>query len=225
MINDCFLLCAFLVFTTLGNWKLKPESPGRTFVDTRDIFREEKCCTWSMLAIVRLHDDEHSSLPLIHKLEISMNPTKSKAIIPPYLKSNEVKELENLVFDYLKARKKDVVKKYYSDATAPGLEKMIIIYTFLKGHHAEKVTSMGRQILDNGNPVFVRNNNTTGQADLSLIVKGKAIKVEVKCKWTKDRYQNQAQKRYQKKVESAGGIYLIIRDFAQFKYWFDNYTS
>ncbi len=153
-----------------------------------------------------------------------MQPTKNKAKNRPYFKSNEVKEAENLFFEYRKSKDENAVKKYYSDKTAAGLEKLIINYAFLKGYHAEKVTSMGRQILVDGKPVFVRNNNTTGQADLSLIINGKAVKIEVKCRFTGDYRQNPAQKRYQKRVERAGGLYLIIRDFAQFKNFIDSYT-
>ena len=141
-----------------------------------------------------------------------------------YLKSEAIKELEIKCDEYRKQRNPTAKKKYYSDKTAPELEKCIINYTHLKGHFAEKIQSMGRTIFKD-QPIYVRNSNTTGQADLSLIVYGKAIKVEVKCKRTGDRYQNEAQKRYQRKVERAGGIYIIIRDFAQFKYWFDNYLK
>ena len=139
------------------------------------------------------------------------------------MKSDRVKEVENLFFEYRKAKDHDAAKKYYSDETTFGLEKLIINYAFLRGYHAEKVTSMGRQILKDETPVFVRNNNTTGQADLSLIIKGRAVKIEVKNKFTGDHYQSPAQKRYQKRVESAGGLYVIIRDFEQFKQWLDTY--
>ena len=141
-----------------------------------------------------------------------------------YVKSEAVKGLEVMCDEYRKRRNQTAPKKYYSDKTAPELEKCIINYTHLKGHFAEKIQSMGRTIFKD-QPIYVRNSNTTGQADLSLIVYGKAIKVEVKCRWTGDRYQNEAQKRYQRKVERAGGIYIIIRDFAQFKSWFDNFLK
>lgn len=141
-----------------------------------------------------------------------------------YMKSDEVRALENLCDNFRKRKNPDAPKKYYTDKTAPELEKCIINYTFLMGHFAEKVQSMGRTIYKD-NPIYVRNSNTTGQADLALIVEGKAIKVEVKCKWTKDRYQNEAQKKYQKRVERAGGIYIIIREFAEFKNWFDIYLK
>lgn len=139
-----------------------------------------------------------------------------------YLKSDEVRALENLCDQYRKRKNPDTPKKYYSDKTAHELEKCIINYCHLFGVFAEKVQSMGRTIFK-GQPIYVRNSNTTGQADLSLIIYGKAIKVEVKCKWTGDRYQSEAQKKYQRNVERSGGLYLIIRDFAEFKQWFDKY--
>lgn len=139
-----------------------------------------------------------------------------------YMKSDEVRALENLCDNYRKRKNPDTPKKYYSDKTAHELEKCIINYCHLFGVFAEKVQSMGRTIFK-GQPIYVRNSNTTGQADLSLIIKGKAIKVEVKCKWTGDRYQSEAQKAYQRNVERSGGIYIIIRDFAEFKQWFDKY--
>lgn len=153
-----------------------------------------------------------------------MATIKEKGLKTTYTKSAAVKELERMCDEYRKQRNPEAKKKYYSDRTAPELEKCIINYTILKGHFAEKVQSMGRTIFK-GEPIYVRNSNTTGQADLSLIINGKAVKVEVKCKWTGDRYQNEAQKRYQKNVERAGGIYIIIRDFAQFKSWIDNFLK
>lgn len=153
-----------------------------------------------------------------------MATSNGKAVKTEYVKSAEIRELENMCDQFRKKKNPATLKKYYADKTAPELEKCIINYAFLRGYFGEKVQSMGRTIFKDA-PIYVRNNNTTGQADLSLIVKGKAIKIEVKCRWTKDRYQNAAQKRYQKNVERAGGIYVIIRDFAGFKTWFDNFLK
>ena len=147
--------------------------------------------------------------------------------ITKYRKSNSIKELENMVFEFRKKRDGEkAVKKYYFDRKATELEECIIHYTLcFNGCFAEKICSMGRSISKDGNFIFVPNNNTTGQADLSLTIVGKSIKVEVKCKWTRDRYQNKAQKIYQRQIEKAGGIYLLVREFSEFKNWFDNYVK
>lgn len=150
-----------------------------------------------------------------------------KSIITKYKKSIAIKELENMVFEFRKKRDGDnAVKKYYFDRKATELEECIIHYTFcFNGCFAEKICSMGRSVEKSGSYIFVPNNNTTGQADLSLTILGKSIKIEVKCKYTRDQYQNQAQKKYQKQIERAGGIYLLIREFSEFKNWFDNYVQ
>ncbi|MEN5133245.1 hypothetical protein [Elizabethkingia anophelis] len=148
-----------------------------------------------------------------------------KIMLCKYVKSKEVKDLENQVHAYNLKRNKESDKRYYSDRTAPELEKCIIHYSFLCGFFAEKVQSMGRQIFKGEKPVFVRNNNTTGQSDISVIIPGFSVRVEVKCLWTNDIYQNDAQKKYQRQVERAGGIYLIIREFAEFKNWLDSFIE
>jgi hypothetical protein len=142
-----------------------------------------------------------------------------------YKKSKEVKELENLIHQRELKKDPKAKKKYYYDKSEKDLIKCIGNYTFLLGGHAEKVTSMGRSLNKEGKQIFVPNNNTSGQSDMSLIINGKAIKVEVKCKWTGDKYQSKEQKKYQKSVERAKGRYLIVREFKDFKNWLDKYLS
>lgn len=59
---------------------------------------------------------------------------------------------------------------------------------------------------------------TRGTADIHAIIKGKAVKIEVKI--GKDR-QSIFQKEYQKNVEKAGGIYYIAKDFDSFYEWYN----
>ena len=145
-------------------------------------------------------------------------------------KSDAIKELENMAHEYRLKRDVTAVKKYYSESNATELEKCIILYCELLKRtgfkiSAVKVETMGRQILQNGKPIFVRNNNYTGKADISLIVNAVAIEVEVKCRFTKDLRQNEAQKKYEKQVKNAGGLYWLIRDFAEFKSKIDEYLK
>lgn len=51
-----------------------------------------------------------------------------------------------------------------------------------------------------------------GQADLRCVIDGFAVEVEVKT--TKGK-QSDAQRRYEKAVERAGGIYLVCRDWEE----------
>ena len=153
-------------------------------------------------------------------------PTKKKII-----KSTAIKELEQMAHAYRVRRDPNAVKKYYSEHNASELEKCIILYSELLKRQGFKVFAVktettGRMIVNNqDSPIFVRQNNTNGKADINLIVGGCSIEVEVKCKHTRDRYQNDAQKIYEKKVIQAGGLYWLVREFAEFKKLIDNYLK
>ena len=123
----------------------------------------------------------------------------------------------------------------YSDKTANGLTKCIIDYLNFSGHFAERISSMGR-VIDNrqtytnvigqrvtiGSTKYIPGTSTKGTADISATIKGKSVKIEVKI--GNDR-QSQNQKDYQKRTEQAGGIYIIAKNFADFKLWYQNFIS
>ena len=117
----------------------------------------------------------------------------------------------------------------YSDKTANGLTKSIIDFINLTGYQAERISNTGRQ-LDNrktvkdilgntrtiGSVKFIPGTGCNGTADISATIQGKSVKIEVKIK---DK-QSPAQIEYQKKIESAGGIYFIAKDFQSFYNWY-----
>ena len=118
----------------------------------------------------------------------------------------------------------------YSDKTANSLTKAIIDYLRLKGWQAERISITGRYIDQSTTYIDVLNHTrrigsgkwipATGQrgsADISATIAGRSVKIEVKMK---DR-QTEAQREYQRQVESAGGIYLIVRSWKEFKTWYD----
>ena len=114
----------------------------------------------------------------------------------------------------------------YSDATANGLTKCVIDFLNLSGHQAERISSMGR-VIDKrkkstdvlgrertiGSLTYIKGTSTNGTADISSIINGKSVKIEIKI--GKDR-QSEAQKKYQQATEKAGGIYLITKSFDEF---------
>jgi len=114
----------------------------------------------------------------------------------------------------------------YSDSTANGLTKCVIDFLNYSGHQAERISSMGRMIdkrkdsidvMGNtrviGSLTYIKGTSTNGTADISSIINGKSVKIEIKI--GKDR-QSQAQKDYQTATERAGGIYLITKSFDEF---------
>lgn len=114
----------------------------------------------------------------------------------------------------------------YTDSNANGLTKCIIDFLNHSGHQAERISSMGR-VIDNskvvedvlgrkrtiGSKKYIKGTSTNGTADISSIILGKSVKIEVKI--GKDR-QSSDQKKYEQATIKAGGIYWIAKDFDMF---------
>ncbi len=120
----------------------------------------------------------------------------------------------------------------YSGSTANGLTKCIIDYIRLSGGQAERTSTTGRLVdrrqqftdvtgrtREIGTAKWIPTSGVKGSADISAVIRGKALKIEVKI--GRDQ-QSAAQVEYQAKIEGAGGIYLIARSFSDF---IDQYKS
>ncbi len=155
-------------------------------------------------------------------------------------KSKEIEFLENLHLQNLKAKYPSVPyppKKKYSDRTTNGLQTCIIDFIRLSGFQAERINSTGRKI-DNtrtvtdcigrkrmiGSSKWIKGSGQKGTADISATIKGRSIKIEVKCEATNDRIQSKDQIEYQKEIETAGGIYIITKSFSQFYAWYNQFN-
>lgn len=156
-------------------------------------------------------------------------------------KSEAVKIAEQLALQAL--RKKYPSNPYpphpkFEDTTSNGLTKLIIFIINHYGYQAERINSTGRRI-DNtevvtdvigrsrkvGSVKWIKGSSKKGTADISAVIKGRALKIEVKCKATGDNYQSEDQEKYQAEVERAGGIYIIARDFEGFYTWFKEFVK
>lgn len=118
----------------------------------------------------------------------------------------------------------------FSDRTANGLGKCLKTFSIVEQFQCERISTEGR-VIDSrktvqdclghrkviGSIKRIPTSGTKGSADYSLTINGRSIKVEIKI--GKDS-QSYAQKEYQRQVEAAGGIYLIISSFQQFYDWF-----
>ncbi len=126
--------------------------------------------------------------------------------------------------------RKYIPKPKFTDKNSNGLIKCVIAFSRLQGCQAERISVEGR-VLD-GRKTFqdvvgfqrtigtvkrIKSSSQVGSADVSAIINGRSVKIEVKV--GKDR-QSPAQKQYQRQVEAAGGIYLLISSFQQFYDWF-----
>lgn len=168
-----------------------------------------------------------------------MKNTESK--VKRHIKSEAIKELENLEFELQKARYPNCrypIKPKHSDANSNGLTKAVISYIKIKGFHAERVNSTGAvkdnrktstDVLGNirtiGSVSWIKSSTQKGTSDISATIKGHSIKIEIKCEASGDRYQSEAQIEYQRQIEKAGGVYIIVRTFEQFYNWFDSFIN
>lgn len=123
------------------------------------------------------------------------------------------------------------VIKVPTESSANSLTKAVIKWIQLHGGQAERINTMGRMIdtrkvVTNvvgqqsliGSMKYIPTTGTKGSADISAVINGKAVKIEIK--YGKDR-QSEAQKIYEYEITKAGGIYLIVRTFDNFVKWWD----
>ena len=121
--------------------------------------------------------------------------------------------------------------KIPSDSTANGLTRLVIKWIELHGFQAERINTMGRMVDGRkvvtdvlgrkgmiGSMSYIPTTGTRGSADISAVINGRAVKIEIKV--GKDR-QSAAQKAYEQYITSAGGMYLIVRSMDEFIQWWD----
>jgi hypothetical protein len=149
--------------------------------------------------------------------------------------NNALNHLRKLAMEHAKAIHPNVPeyalpKPKYSDKTSNGLTKCIIDFLKLSCWQAERIAVTGRMI-DNrqtytdvvgntktiGRTRWIKSSMQVGTADISATIKGRSVKIEVKV--GRDR-QRPKQIEYQKQIEAAGGIYLLVKSFDQFYSWY-----
>lgn len=121
------------------------------------------------------------------------------------------------------------------EAGANDLTRLVIDFLTYNDCQAERISSQGqyrdgkKTVVDCigrkrtiGSGIWTPGTSTKGTADISATIRGRSVKIEIK--WGADR-QSDAQKEYQQSIEKAMGIYLIVRTFDDFLYWYDNFES
>ena len=142
-----------------------------------------------------------------------------------YNKPPEVKALEKLYHAFKITQHPNVPAQWipetkFRDDKTNDLTKCVVAYTKAKGHFIERISSTGRYF----NGKWIPTSGTKGTADLSAVINGRAVKIEIKCRATKDR-QSADQKKYQQQVEQAGAVYIIVRDFKEYFVWLNDFTN
>ena len=166
-------------------------------------------------------------------------PKHQKTTQRNYRKSPEVKALEALSFARDVARHPSCDPRYiaprkYCDRDANSLTRCVIDFLNLSGHMAERINCTGRymdrsqtfedvtgKVRTIGTGQWIPTSGMKGTADISAVIQGRAVKIEIKIRDA----QSEDQKRYQQRIEAAGGIYLIVRSFAEFMDWYNQFIQ
>lgn len=96
------------------------------------------------------------------------------------------------------------------------LTKAIENYVTLRGGFAMRINVAGFYRQDVG---YIKNGSTVGVSDIIAVVSGRLVAIEIKV--GRDTQSDQ-QKIVQSKIEAANGVYLIARDFKNFRTDFDS---
>lgn len=102
------------------------------------------------------------------------------------------------------------VKKYRKPQSAAQMEALMVEFLRLKGHQAQKITTMG--VWRNGH--WTKATATLGAADTRSTIFGLDFQFEVK--FSEHDYKKADQKTFQDEVERAGGKYYIVRTLDEF---------
>jgi len=138
-------------------------------------------------------------------------------------------EIETLKSKYPSMDERFIPLTDWKDSSANGLTKCIIFWINANGGQAERISNQGQYREGKKIPVgdsfkqlagkWTPGQGTKGTADISATIRGRSVKIEVK---QKDK-QSEVQKQYQQSIESAGGVYQIVRDFDSFVEWYEKF--
>lgn len=125
----------------------------------------------------------------------------------------------------------DFILKPMSDKTANGLTKCIIDWITLKGGYANRINTQGQARVNKipryniltgkteyrDSVTWTPSTTRIGTPDIDAIIKGKAVKIEVKI--GKDKL-SPAQVKHLEDIARAGGMYFVARDMESFVNWY-----
>ena len=121
--------------------------------------------------------------------------------------------------------------RLFQDNDTGRLTTAVVEFLRLSGHQAERIHTTGR-VIDKtktftdvlghrrriGSMTWIPTTGTRGSADISATVYGASVKIELKIGRDK---QSEAQKDYQRAIETAGGYYVVVRSFQEFYDWYN----
>jgi len=141
----------------------------------------------------------------------------------PYRKPESIKELERLHFERKQAKRPYLpchVKTMFRDDSANGLTKCIVAWLGLYGFFAGRVNVTG--IYDSKLKRYRHSGSRRGMADITAIIGGKHVSIEVKT--GSDRMRSE-QLKVKSEVEQAGGKFIVVSSFDDFLKQMESITN
>jgi hypothetical protein len=138
---------------------------------------------------------------------------------------NWKQKLKELKLDYIRRNHPDFFElsggermkiKAYDDRTANGLTNCIEDFVKHIGGYANRINTTGTLRKVNGEMRWTKGNSNKGAADVRILFNGKSIDVEIKIG---SDMLSPAQYREWLRIEQAGGLYFVARDFHSFLEW------
>ena len=113
-----------------------------------------------------------------------------------------------------------IPKPQYKLNTTNGMTRAIMDFIKFNGGYAERINVMGRKIkAKSGKEIYIPTSGARGSADISAVIRGRAVKIEVKNLHTRDR-MHADQQTYAERVRSAGALYFVAHTFDEFYNWY-----
>lgn len=112
-----------------------------------------------------------------------------------------------------------------------GLTQFVINFITWSGGYANRINTMGRLLpgkekQESGVVLtvkkFIRSSTMKGTADIHAVLLGRHISIEIKI--GQDRMSG-AQCKERIRIESAGGIYIMVKNTGDFFDWYDKFVS
>jgi hypothetical protein len=135
-----------------------------------------------------------------------------------------------------------LIPKYgKTDTTTNGLTSCIIDFLNYSGHEGKRQNTAGRYIDGTkkftdvagriniiGTGKYIKSTSVKGQGDISAKIKlpniAYPVAVEIEVKFGKDK-MSEAQKEYELKMKNIGTPYIVVKTFADFIEWYDDFVK
>jgi hypothetical protein len=138
---------------------------------------------------------------------------------------NALEELSERVYEakqkkYPNVPRHALSRHRYTANSANELTDCVLTWLSVKGHYCSRIQCQGQYQPKLG--IFTPSTVRRGIGDILAIVSGQTIMIEIK-------YGRDQQSKYQKQTEldvkQSGGVYLTVRSFDGFIYWYKKFTA